>query len=250
MPFFFFHILYKVNIKGRCVLKKRIGIVCSEEQKVHQYIFFVHQDYVDAIKRAKGIPLLLPIVSSDDIEMQLEMIDGLMIIGGGDVNPLLYHQNPMPKLGETDYLRDCYEMTLIQKAAYHKIPILGICRGIQIINIVFKGTLFQDLAYAPQKVFLHAQKERREYASHLIHIKKDSFLYPIFQESVEVNSFHHQAIDCLGDGLHVVAYSDDQVIEAIEHDVLPIWGVQFHPEAMCLTNPKMQEIFQQFIRQC
>lgn len=250
MPFSFFHILYKKNVKESCVLKKRIGIVCSEEQKDNHHIFFVHQDYIEAIKRAGGIPFLLPIVSLDDIEKQLEVIDGLMIIGGGDVNPLLYHQNPRQKLGETDYLRDCYEINLIQRATYHKIPTLGICRGIQVINIAFHGTLFQDLSYAPQEVFLHAQKERREYASHLIHIKKNSFLYPIFQEKTKVNSFHHQAIDHLGDGLRIVAYSDDHVIEAIEHDFLPIWGVQFHPEALCKTHPEMQEIFLQFVRQC
>lgn len=232
------------------VLKKRIGITCSEELKDGKYIHFINQDYIDAIKRGGGVPVLLPIVSSKDIDTQLSMLDGLVVIGGCDVNPLIYHQNPLPLLGETDYPRDCYEIALIQKAAKKKIPMLGICRGLQVINVAFGGNLFQDLSYAPQKVFLHAQKERREYGSHSIHIKDDSFLYDIFQDEAIVNSFHHQAIDQLGEGLQIVAYSDDQIIEAIEHEFLPVWAVQFHPESMSATNHQMQDIFNQFIKKC
>lgn len=231
-------------------MKKRIGITCSEELQNDKYIHFIKQDYLQAIIAAQGIPVLLPPVPIKDIEMQLDMIDGLMIIGGCDVNPLLYHENPLPLLGETDYPRDLYEIALIKKATQKNIPIFGVCRGLQVINVAFGGTLYQDLSYAPQKILLHSQKERRECASHTINIQENSFLYPIFQDRGYVNSFHHQAIDQLGKGLKAVAYSEDQMIEAIEHISLPITAVQFHPEDMCKTDQKMQEIFNQFVAKC
>lgn len=231
-------------------MKKRIGITCSEELQNDKYIHFIKQDYLQAIIAAQGIPVLLPPVPIEDIEMQLDMIDGLMIIGGCDVNPLLYHENPLPLLGETDYPRDLYEIALIKKATQKNIPIFGVCRGLQVINVAFGGTLYQDLSYAPQKILLHSQKERRECASHTINIQENSFLYPIFQDRGYVNSFHHQAIDRLGKGLKAVAYSEDQMIEAIEHISLPITAVQFHPEDMYKTDQKMQEIFNQFVAKC
>jgi len=231
-------------------MKKRIGITCSEELQNDKYIHFIKQDYLQAIIAAQGIPVLLPPVPIEDIEMQLDMIDGLMIIGGCDVNPLLYHENPLPLLGETDYPRDLYEIALIKKATQKNIPIFGVCRGLQVINVAFGGTLYQDLSYAPQKILLHSQKERRECASHTINIQENSFLYPIFQDRGYVNSFHHQAIDRLGKGLKAVAYSEDQMIEAIEHIYLPITAVQFHPEDMYKTDQKMQEIFNQFVAKC
>lgn len=231
-------------------MKKRIGITCSEELQNDKYIHFIKQDYLQAIIAAQGIPVLLPPVPIEDIDMQLDMLDGLMIIGGCDVNPLLYHENPLPLLGETDYPRDLYEIALIKKATQKNIPIFGVCRGLQVINVAFGGTLYQDLSYAPQKILLHSQKERRECASHTINIQENSFLYPIFQDRGYVNSFHHQAIDRLGKGLKAVAYSEDQMIEAIEHISLPITAVQFHPEDMYKTDQKMQEIFNQFVAKC
>lgn len=231
-------------------MKKRIGITCSEELQNDKYIHFIKQDYLQAIIAAQGIPVLLPPVPIEDIDMQLDMLDGLMIIGGCDVNPLLYHENPLPLLGETDYPRDLYEIALIKKATQKNIPIFGVCRGLQVINVAFGGTLYQDLSYAPQKILLHSQKERRECASHTINIQENSFLYPIFQDRGYVNSFHHQAIDQLGKGLKAVAYSEDRMIEAIEHISLPITAVQFHPEDMYKTDQKMQEIFNQFVAKC
>lgn len=231
-------------------MKKRIGITCSEELQNDKYILFIKQDYLQAIIAAQGIPVLLPPVPIEDIDMQLDMIDGLMIIGGCDVNPLLYHENPLPLLGETDYPRDLYEIALIKKATQKNIPIFGVCRGLQVINVAFGGTLYQDLSYAPQKILLHSQKERRECASHTINIQENSFLYPIFQDRGYVNSFHHQAIDQLGKRLKAVAYSEDRMIEAIEHISLPITAVQFHPEDMYKTDQKMQEIFNQFVAKC
>ena len=123
-----------------------------------KYIHFIKQDYLQAIIAAQGIPVLLPPVPIEDIEMQLDMIDGLMIIGGCDVNPLLYHENPLPLLGETDYPRDLYEIALIKKQ-HKKYTYFGVCRGLQVINVAFGGTLYQDLSYAPQKILLHSQKK-------------------------------------------------------------------------------------------
>lgn len=231
-------------------MKKRIGITCSEELQNDKYVHFINHDYLHGMIEAGAVPVLLPPIPVEDIEMQIESIDGLMVIGGCDVNPLVYNQEPQPLLGETDYPRDLYEIALIKACAQKKLPIFGVCRGLQVINVAFGGTLYQDLSYAPQKTFLHSQKERKECASHTMKVEKDSFLYPIFQEKGYVNSFHHQAINQLGENLRAVAWSDDQIIEAIEHTFLPVTAVQFHPEGMCATDKKMQEIFNQFIRQC
>lgn len=115
------------------------------------------------------------------------------------------------------------------------------------INVYFKGTLYQDLSYSNKEVLKHSQSEKRENYSHTIHIEKDSFLYNIFKDTAYVNSFHHQAIKDVASGFKIVAKADDGIIEAIEHETKPIYAVQFHPEAMSHKYALMQEIFNQFI---
>ena len=230
---------------------KIIGLTCSEIMELERPSQKVNEDYIDAVVKAGAIPVLLPIVDQDDmIEEQLNLIDGLIVTGGIDVNPLVYHENPRFEQDESSLRRDMYEMKLIKMCSEKKIPLLGICRGIQAINVAFDGTLYQDNKHASSQVFRHQQKERKDYPSHSIHIEKDSFLYPILGHQYNVNSFHHQSIHQLAKDFSIIAKSDDNIIEAIEHNELDIYAVQFHPEMMHIRDPKMQQIFDWFVKQC
>lgn len=228
----------------------RIGITCSEIDENKRSMQSVNEDYIDAIIKAGGIPFLLPICDEEKvIQYQVEGIDGLLVTGGIDMNPLFYHENYCYKQGESSYRRDAYEMKLIQYAYQFKKPIFGICRGQQAINVAFGGSLYQDNSLAGNHVMQHTQLEKRAYPSHKIDIMEDSFLTPIFGKTAYVNSFHHQSIKTLAEHFRVVARSDDQIIEAIEHINQPIWAVQFHPESMRERDEKMHAIFEFFVKE-
>lgn len=231
-------------------MKTIIGLTCKEERDIDYPSQATNEDYIDAVIKADGVPVLLPMCDDDMIDAQLNCIEGLIVCGGVDVNPLFYHDVYRFEQSESSYRRDAYELKLIQKCMQKQIPILGICRGHQMINIALGGTLYQDNRMLSPTVMQHQQKERKEYPSHSIKVDKDSFLYPIFGEQYYVNSLHHQSIAQLGKGLHIVARSDDQIVEAIQHEELDIWGVQFHPEMMHNRDPQMQHIFNWFVQQC
>lgn len=231
-------------------MKTIIGLTCKEERDIDFSSQATNEDYIDAVIKAKGVPMLLPMCDEDMIDAQLDCINGLIVCGGVDINPLFYHENYQFKQGESSYRRDEYEIRLIQKCIQKKIPLLGICRGHQIINVALGGTLYQDNQMHSSTVMQHTQNERKEYPSHSIKIDQDSFLYPILGKQYNVNSFHHQSIAQLAKGLRVIAKSDDQIVEAIQHEELDIWGVQFHPEMMHNRDLQMQNIFNWFVQQC
>lgn len=228
-----------------------IGITCSEQTENNKNLQMVNEDYIDAIIKAGGIPVLLPICDSVEvIKKQVESIDGLLVTGGIDVNPLFYNESYRFEQGESSYRRDQYEIQLIEYTHKCNKPIFGICRGQQIINVAFGGSLYQDNCLASEYVQQHFQKEVRAYPIHSIRIKKGSFLFPIFEERTYVNSFHHQSIKKLAEGFQIVARSEDSIIEAIQHESQPIWAVQFHPESMRSRDPKMQSLFNMFVEKC
>lgn len=229
-------------------MKKIIGLTCKEYKDYGAYFQSSSEDYINAIIRAGGIPLLIPI--SDDIKIiskQLEAIDGLIIMGGIDINPLSYGENWTFEQGDSSYRRDMHEKKLILECAKKEKPILGICRGHQMINVAFGGTLYQDNKMKNIHISQHFQKEKKQYPIHSININKGSFLYNIFGEHTLVNSYHHQSIKDVAKKFKVSAFSHDGLIEAIEHQSLKIYGVQFHPETMADNNEKMQQIFNKFI---
>lgn len=228
-----------------------IGITCGERLVDGYYQQYVNQEYIAAVEQAGGIPLLLSVTDQlDIIDSQIKHINGLLVTGGEDINPMFYHENWQFEQGVSDSRRDQYEIALIKKCADHNIPIFGICRGLQMINVTFGGTLYQDNQMASEYVFQHQQKERRDYPTHMIRIKKESFLTPIFGDKAFVNSLHHQSVKRIAEDFRVIAKSEDSIIEAIQHNYLNICGVQFHPESMNRREPKMQKIFDIFIYQC
>ena len=186
--------------------------------------------YCDQIVRAGGVPVVLPPV--DDAEVlinMLEGIDGLVLTGGADYNPLWYGEQPEKELHTINSTRDLPELLLTRLAFNRQIPILGICRGVQTMAIALGGNLVQDLK-TPLK---HGQDAPRSEATHSVTITEGSTLYALYGQETFVNSFHHQAVKDCGSHLHVVATAPDGVIEAVEStEQKALMGVQWHPEWM------------------
>ncbi|HWR38296.1 MAG TPA: gamma-glutamyl-gamma-aminobutyrate hydrolase family protein [Patescibacteria group bacterium] len=213
---------------------------------------FVGADYVESVVRAGGIPLLLPPVSDRAlIREQLEVVDGLILSGGADVSPLAFGEEPIEKLGTVDDCRDQFELELARLAAGEKKPLLGICRGIQVLNVAYGGTLFQDLGQIEGCNIKHFQSTTyRDAVTHTVVIEPGSALADIVgAETVQVNSFHHQSLKKVAPGLSVTAYSRDGVVEAVEsrgeHFVL---GIQWHPELLTGKYPAMLALFEALIK--
>lgn len=182
----------------------------------------VHKNYADSIYQAGGVPLI-PAFSGEELRSLVDASDGLLLTGGRDVAPRRYGEQTSPECGKLDLWRDELEWALIDAFIQQKKPIFGICRGLQMINTFFGGTLYQDLATA-------SFPEHRN-SVHAVQVVKDSLLDQLYGRSFTVNSFHHQAVQKIGKGLSVIADSDG-VVEGIKHQTLPIFAVQWHPERM------------------
>lgn len=206
------------------------------------------RDYIEAIFLAGGVPLMLPpIAMREAIFDQLSNIDVLVLSGGSDVNPILYGEEPTSLLESVIDERDLYELELIRMAEKMHLPILGICRGLQILNVAYGGTLFQDLSFSSASI-VHRQKTRRQEPSHSVDVKKGSILHSIFQEEkIFTNSYHHQAVKTLAEGFTISATSKDGVIEGIEKQgPATIVAVQWHPEMMATNDAIMLKLFRYF----
>lgn len=207
----------------------------------------LNSNYIDAITTVGAIPMIIPIVEELEIQKrQLKLIDALLLTGGDDLQPHLYGEEPHPALGTTTPARDHYELSLLHQAFALGLPILGICRGLQLINVAFGGTLYQDLPEQyPLKDLLHSQDPPPHTATHPVSLVVGTRLQTIFNEKeLQANSLHHQAIRNLAPGFLVNAYANDGIIEGIEMDSHAfVLGVQWHPEQMLST---MLPIFQAF----
>ena len=192
--------------------------------------------YINAIKNAGGVPLVIPMTTDEaQLDAILNTITGLVMTGGEDVNPLkFYGEEPHPMMGEIAPARDDFDYILIKKAAEKGIPILGICRGMQMLNVAFGGTLIQDIPSQVKGSMVDHRQDAPNYcATHSITIQKNSLLYNLLKkETTAVNTFHHQAVKKVAPSLKVIAVAKDGVVEAIEGTGdLRVLGLQFHPEA-------------------
>ena len=212
---------------------------------------YVNKDYVDAVIRAGGVPLIIPFSTDKEVIIsQAQLIDGLILSGGHDINPYNYGQEPSQKIGETFPERDTYEMILLEESKKRNIPILGICRGFQLINVAAGGTLYQDLSLIPGNILKHNQVSNPTLKTHKVEIKENSFISSIFGKETMVNSFHHQAIDKVADDFIVVARASDGVVEAIEHKTYKfLVAVQWHPEMLAVNCEKARELFSKFVEE-
>lgn len=212
---------------------------------------YVNKDYVDAVVRAGGVPLIIPFTTNKEVIIsQAQLIDGLILSGGHDINPYNYGQEPSQKIGEIFPERDIYEMILLEESKKRDIPILGICRGFQLINVAAGGTLYQDLSLIPGNILKHNQVSNPTLKTHKIEIKKKSFISSIFGKETMVNSFHHQAIDKVANDFIVVARASDGVVEAIEHKTYKfLVAVQWHPEMLAVNCEKARVLFSKFVEE-
>lgn len=207
-----------------------IGVSCSHPGNNSS----TRMTYTNSVIKAGGTPVLIP-VTTDSVVLKdiLDRVDGLLLIGGGDIHPSYYGEEAVPELGEVDSLRDVYDIALIQMAHDMKMPMFGVCRGEQLINVAFGGTLYQDIpSQHPDTTIRHRQKEPGIEATHCVGFVDGSILCDVIgQKELMTNSFHHQAVKDIAPGFRISAWSSDSIPEAIESaEGKPIWGVQFHPE--------------------
>ncbi|MTK11847.1 MAG: gamma-glutamyl-gamma-aminobutyrate hydrolase family protein [Clostridiaceae bacterium] len=212
---------------------------------------YVNNDYVQTVAMAGGTPFILPLISDyETIKGQIANMDALIISGGYDVNPLVYGEEPISEQGFLCPERDDYDVKVVKIALELNKPILGICRGMQILNATQGGKLHQDISKIEGSYIKHQQSSRPDVASHTVEIVKETKLFDILGESVLTNSFHHQAIKEVATGFKVSARAKDGVIEAIEKEEGFVIGVQWHPEMMAKKDSRMLDLFKVLIKQC
>ena len=199
------------------------------------------EGYYRSVLEVGGTPLIIP--PCDDTDMMvslLDRVDALILSGGGDINPLYLSEEPLRELGGINPARDWHELMLVRLAANRQIPILGICRGIQVMTAALGGKLYQDIYREASATLKHSQDTERHVCSHTVRIASGSLLHRILgTEMLPVNSFHHQAVKEAAPGFAATAYSADGIIEAMESTQhKSILGVQWHPECMILGGDR------------
>jgi len=213
-------------------MKPRIGITTSPSVHENRFLEALDRTYVSAVVRAGGLPFVLPVLEPADAPDVLSCLDGVLFTGGGDVDPARYGAVASPHVDGVDPARDAYEIALAEQAAAAGMPMLGVCRGAQVINIAFGGTLIQHLPDVSD--LSHRERDRWAEPVHPVRVSQDSRLAEVVErELVGVNSLHHQAVDVVGRGLRAVGWAGDGTIEAIEGlGPLRVLGVQWHPELL------------------
>jgi len=210
--------------------------------------------YLDALKRAGGIPLMIPLLGEEELVQVATFTAGLLLGGGGDVHPSFYGEEPTEWLTWVDSERDRVEIFLARKFLELGKPILGICRGVQVLNVAAGGSLFQDISHQRPGSNPHSFTPPDfppDHIAHTVTLKQSSLLASILGcLSLGVNSRHHQAVKEVAPGFQAVAWAEDGLIEAIEkEDGVPfVLGVQWHPENF--SGPPMAKIFEAFVKSC
>jgi len=209
--------------------------------------------YMEGIREEGGYPIMLPLMGDkDEADMATSLCDGLLFTGGHDVEPSLYGEDPMMESVIPCPERDRTESLLLSSALEKDIPVLGICRGIQFLNVFLGGTLFQDLPTQRPDGLPHDQKPPYDLPSHRVDLKEGSGLRELLgKESIMVNTLHHQAVKELGKGLIPMAESPDGVVEAVMMEGKKfVWAVQWHPEFMIPGDEDSRAIFRRFVSAC
>lgn len=208
-------------------------------------------DYTRSVERAGGIPVVLPVTDLELVDELLDRLDGLLLSGGTDISPACYGEFPIKALGRVEAERDTFELALCKRALARDMPVFGICRGLQLLNVALGGSLHQDLQRALGPDVFHAHTQFRKWqATHEIAIEPDSWLHRVAgADRLGVNSLHHQAVNRLGDGLSVAARSlPDGVVEAVESTAhTAVFAVQWHPEMMAEKSRTQQSLFEYFV---
>lgn len=213
-------------------------------------ISYTPHGFIEAMHAAGALPMVFPISDEENARQYVKNVDAVLLAGGQDVSPLTYGEEPSLKLQSTNPTRDKFEVAVIKEAWREQKPILAICRGLQILNVAFGGTLYQDVSLYPKLSIQHVQKSTQEIAVHSIQIEKNSWLGNLYGEKTSVNSYHHQAIKELAYPFKATAWSKDGLIEGIESkdSSQKIIGVQWHPELMIHNQNSAQQLFEVYVQ--
>ena len=211
--------------------------------------------YVRAIESVGLVPIIVPPLSDPAAAARvLDVVAGLLLSGGEDVDPSYYGHAPHPELGVVNRARDATELALLERARQRALPTLAICRGVQLVNVGLGGTLVQDLSSQRTTARPHDLDDERAKRVHAVRVEPTSRLATVLgEEHLHVNSVHHQAIDRLGNYVRPTAWADDGIIEGIESEDPRWWmlGVQWHPEELVNTNePWDRRLFEAFAAAC
>lgn len=230
-------------------MKPLVGITAEVKEDGS---FYLPPVYAKAITQAGGIPIVIPLLPGEDLEALCGRIDALFVTGGEDIDPSYYNADPHIHLGRITPNLDKMEFALVQKMLELDKPYMGVCRGLHMLNIVMGGSLYQSIhSQRKEPVMQHAQIAIRTHRSHPVKVKTDSRLYSLIQEDeFKVNSFHHQAVNEVGEHLRVVARATDGIIECVEstkHSF--VFGFQWHPEEFALDGDEAsQRLFKAYIQ--
>ena len=228
-------------------MEPKIGIVVCGFTQNRQ---FVTNPYIQSIRYAKGLPLVLPIVRSDRLlDEYTGLCDGFLFCGGDDITPLLFGEEPRKGNGKTNVTVDLFQIRLMKRVLNSRKPVFAICRGMQVMSVACGGTIWQDLSLIPGKTIDHMQQTTaRGEVSHRIRTEENSRLRKYIGSCLFVNSFYHQAVNSPGKDVFVSARAQDDTIEAVEISSHPFAiGVQWHPECMYRTSPEMRGLFHEFV---
>lgn len=231
--------------------KKVIGLIPLYDDEKESY--WMLPGYMTAVEACGGLPIMFPMTSDEDeLDQLYEMCDGILFTGGHDVDPEIYGQRPTDKCGKPCKARDIMEKYLLEKAIIDDKPVLGICRGIQFMNAVLGGTLYQDLPSEYESNTEHHMSPPYDETIHGVDVLNDTKLANIIGAGLhQVNSYHHQAVKELSDKCNVEAISEDGLIEAISvKDKKFAIGVQWHPEFAYKKKDDCKQIVQAFIDAC
>lgn len=208
-------------------------------------------DYSRCIEKAGGIPVTIPVIDNDEyIDELANKLDGFLFAGGPDINPIKYNQAFKKGLGLINPERDDFEFKLLEKVLKKDKPIFGICRGFQLINVFFGGSLHQDIYEQKLTTLEHVGIMGPKYSyCHKVTLSDESMIFKAFNKNtIYVNSFHHQVVDKIGDGLVETTWAEDGIVEGFEHkDFSFVVGVQWHPEMMAEVHEEQLSVFQLLI---
>ena len=210
----------------------------------------INRNYAEAVRVAGALPFIAPYTDIDGVSQLVAMADAVILTGGHDVNPLIYGEELQKGIQGISNERDAFDLKLIEEVLKQGKPMLGICRGMQLINAYLGGTLYQDIYKANVAKLEHVSFDTLSVGAHHITIKEQSFLHRATGlKKMLVNTEHHQAVKDIAEGFKVTAKSSDGIIEAMEDVHRKIYLVQFHPEAMAVNNNgEAINIFKEFIK--
>jgi putative glutamine amidotransferase len=205
--------------------------------------------YIHALSKAGCLPLLIPPCTDHSVEMYLDRVEGVLFSGGADIAPRLYGQKEHEKTKAESPARDTFELELMRRALERDMPILAICRGMQILNVALGGDLCQDIVALRGTEIVHWQELPDEEPAHNVTLTKGLIRKLFRKDQIPVNSFHHQAVDTIGKGLCVTGVSSDGIIEVLESNEHSwVIGVQWHPELMYKSHLEQLVLFEELVQ--